>query len=393
MRTFLFLMFVTSLTGLNNKLSAQSKSYKTANEVLERLSDKINSLTNISYEYYRSINYFSENYHHETSASSYLDFNSGVNVIGFKYQFESDQYKMIYNGAESFYLNKKDKTLKITNKPKLSDFSSLSFFVNSIVTLKNALPKIITDKEITKALTDTIISDKNHFLISLLVKNKSLNGLGTFIPVTLQRNFIYKIIIDKDTYLPVQVIQINNVEPKDYMLTSFSNFKLDNNKPPDNSWYYSSYANEFKPAIDKVINLIKPNSIAPDWQLPMFATSETLTLNELKGKVVLLEFWIKNCSYCIAAVPKLNSIAKKYVKNKNFEIVGVNPHDTKEDINNFYVKNKPNFKTVYDEGKVTTEYGVSGFPTVVLINKKGKVLYSGNFDQQVLEPLIKSALR
>jgi thiol-disulfide isomerase/thioredoxin len=254
------------------------------------------------------------------------------------------------------------------------------------------LPKIIADKEIIKALSDTIISDKNHFLVSLVVKNKSLNGLGTFIPVTLQRNFIYEIIIDKDTYLPVQVIQTNNVEPKDYMLTNFSNYKLDNN-PSDNSWYYSTYSNDFKPASEKGINLIKSNSMAPDWQLPLFATSGTLTLNELKGKVVLLEFWIKNCSYCIAAVPKLNSIAEKYNKNKKFEIVGVNANDTKEDVNNFNSRNKPTFKTVSDKGKVTIAYGVNSFPTVVLIDKKGKVLYSGNFDQKVLEPLIKCALR
>ena len=393
MRTLLLIVLLASLAGFNSKLSSQGMSYKTANEVLEVVSAKLSSLSNISYEYYRSINYFSENYRHETSASSYLEFSSDINITGVKYQFEGDQFKMIYNGAESFYLSKKDKTMRITNKPKLSNFSSISFFVNSIVTLKNALPGIISDKEIIKALSDTIISNKSHFLVRLIVKNKSLDGLGTFIPVTLQRNFIYKIIIDKDTWLPVQIIQTNNVEPKDYMLTSFANFKLSDNKPPDNSWYYSSYANEFKPATEKVVNLIKPDSFAPDWKLPLFATSDSLTLNGLKGKVILLEFWIKNCSYCIATVPKLNSIAKKYVKNKNFEIVGVNPDDTKEDISNFYVKNQPHFKTVYDEGKVTTEYGVTGFPTVVLIDKKGKVLYSGDFDQQVLESLIKNALR
>jgi len=380
MRTLLFTILLTSLTVFNNKLSSQTKEYMTANEILKTLSAKLNSPSNISYDYYRSINYFSENYHNETSGTTYLDFISNDSILRFKYQLENDQSKMIYNGAESFYLNKKEKTIKITNKPKLSDFSSLSFFVNSIITLKNALPEIIGDKEITKALSDTIISDKNYFLVTLLVKNKSLNGLGTFTPVTLKRNYIYKIIIDKDTYLPMQVIQTNNVEPKDYVLTSFANFKLDNNKPSDNSWYYSSYANEFNPSTEKVVNLIKTNSIAPDWKLPLFATSGTLSLKELKGKVILLEFWIKNCSYCIAAVPKLNSITKKFDTNKDFEIVAVNANDTKKDISNFYVKNKPSFKSVSDKGKLTTEYGISGFPTVVLIDKKGKVIYSGTFD-------------
>lgn len=313
-------------------------------------------------------------------------------LIGFKYQLENDQYKMIYNSAESFYLNKKEKTVKVIDKPKLSDFSSLSFFVNSIVTLKKSLPEIITDKEILKNVTDTSISGKNFYLLSFVLQDKLLNGLGTFAAVTLKRNFIYKVVVDKETYLPLHVIQTNNIEPKDFMLTSFSNFKINSYDPLENSWYYSTYINEYKPPSEKIVSLIKQNALAPNWHLPLYASNQLLNLNELKGKVVLLEFWIKNCGYCIAAVPKLNSIAEKY-KKKKFQVVGINAHDTKEDVDNFYQKNKPNFKSVYDKGKVTNDYGVGAFPTVVLLNKNGVVLYSGSFDQQIIENLIKAALK
>lgn len=132
--------------------------------------------------------------------------------------------------------------------------------------------------------------------------------------------------------------------------------------------------------LEKVINLIKPNSLAPEWQLPLDMGNNIVKLCQLKGKVVLLEFWIKNCGHCIEAVADLNSIAKKY-KNKKFEVLGVNAHDTKEDISNFYEKNKPNFKTVYDEEVVVSEYGVYSFPTIILLGKNGKVLYSGEFDK------------
>jgi thioredoxin-related protein len=72
-------------------------------------------------------------------------------------------------------------------------------------------------------------------------------------------------------------------------------------------------------------------------------------------------------------------------KTKKFQIIGINTHDTKEDINNFYQRTNPNFKTAFDNMKVTHDYGVQAFPTVVLIDKKGVVLYSGNHDQEQLD--------
>jgi len=141
----------------------QRKSNENANEVLQNLLHKLNSYESSSYNYYRSINYFSENYHNETSGTTFLDFKSSDTTLGFRYQLENEQYKMVYNGAESFSLNKKNKTIKINYKPKLSDFASLSFFVNSIVTLKKALPVIIADNELVKTLADTTISNKRYY--------------------------------------------------------------------------------------------------------------------------------------------------------------------------------------------------------------------------------------
>jgi thiol-disulfide isomerase/thioredoxin len=117
----------------------------------------------------------------------------------------------------------------------------------------------------------------------------------------------------------------------------------------------------------------------------------SFVLRRLKGKVVLLEFWIKNCGYCVGAVPELNALAAKYNKQQ-FQIVGINSHDTKEDIANFYQRTKPVFKTVLDNKRVTTGYGVQAFPTVVLIDQKGVVLYSGDFDAGRIDQLIKDSL-
>ena len=83
---------------------------------------------------------------------------------------------------------------------------------------------------------------------------------------------------------------------------------------------------------------------------------------------------------------------RKY-KAEKFQVIGINTHDTREDINNFYQRNNPNFKTAFDNMNVTHDYGVQAFPTFVLIDKKGIILYSGDYDQEKLGKLIKNALK
>ncbi|MEJ7822821.1 MAG: hypothetical protein WKF85_10895 [Chitinophagaceae bacterium] len=95
-------------------------------------------------------------------------------------------------------------------------------------------------------------------------KNKSI--LGTFTATTIKRNFLYKIVIEKESFLPLQVIQTNNVELNDYLLTTFSNIATNTNTLPELSWYYSTYTSDYKPASEKTISLIKKNTIAPVWQ-------------------------------------------------------------------------------------------------------------------------------
>lgn len=392
MRLFLIFTIFIWTTSFNSSPAYQLKFNITANEILQKLSDKLNSSRIISYNYFLSINYFSEDYHNETSGTTFLDYNSNDTVLGFKYQLEDKQYKMVFNGTENFNLNKKNKTIKINYRPKLNDFASLSFFLNSIVTLKKSLPDLIAEKDLGKSLLDTTIDNKSFYLVSFILQNKTIDALGAFTATTIKRNFLYKVVIDKESFLPFQVIQTNNAEPKDYLLTSFSNITTNTNSLSELSWYYSTYANDYKPVSEKTVSLIKKNTIAPDWQLPYFTTSDSLSLDNLKGKVVVLDFWIRNCGYCIAAVPELNTLIKKY-RNKNFQVVGINAHDTKEEIKGFYQRNNPSFRTVYDNGLITDKYGVDRFPTLVLIDKKGIVIYSGNYDQVLFDKLVQNALK
>lgn len=61
---------------------------------------------------------------------------------------------------------------------------------------------------------------------------------------------------------------------------------------------------------------------APEWKDIQWIQGGPLTLKDLRGKVVLLRFWLTGCPYCIATAPALNEFHEKY-HDKGFVVVGL----------------------------------------------------------------------
>lgn len=134
--------------------------------------------------------------------------------------------------------------------------------------------------------------------------------------------------------------------------------------------------------------IIKTGDRAPNWELTNYTSNTKETLAQHKGKLILLEFWIKNCGYCIEAVDKLNALNNDY-RNKDFKLLAINTEDNRNNIGVFLAKHPINYTVVYgNDPLINKSYGIAGFPQVVLIAKNGKVLYSGNFDNIILKKLI-----
>jgi thiol-disulfide isomerase/thioredoxin len=362
-----------------------------ANELLAKVLRKLESAGTLQYNYLLEINYFSENYSSGVTGTAYLDFSANVPVIGFRYQLEDENSKFVYNGTESFFLDKGRKTMRVTPKPSLNDFTGLTPVYNSLVTLRKALPSVIVDNDIQKSISDTSYAKQDFHLVKLVLDKRTIERLGGFSELTTKRKITYDIIIDKSSLMPVQIIQGNSVN-NDFVRSVFSNVSTNAVPPSELSWFYSSYTADFAVSHKKTLEPLAKNTLAPDWQLPMLANNEAMRLSQLKGKVVLLEFWTKNCGHCILAVPKLNALADRF-KRKDFAVLGVNLYDSQQDVESFYQKNRPNYKTVLEGGKVAEEYGIGSYPMVVLLDKQGKVLYTGGLDEQEIVKYVQQALK
>lgn len=96
-----------------------------------------------------------------------------------------------------------------------------------------------------------------------------------------------------------------------------------------------------------------------------------------KNSTQSYRFFIRG--YCIAAAPKLNEINEKY-KGKDFKLVAINASDTKDIIQKFEKNNQTRFEILYGGEETANSYGIDGFPMIVLIDKSGKVIYSGVFN-------------
>lgn len=98
-------------------------------------------------------------------------------------------------------------------------------------------------------------------------------------------------------------------------------------------------------------------------------------LSELKGKVVVLDFWATWCGPCVQLMPHVVEMNAKY-KDKDVAIYGVNCGETPEKIKAFLEKKGFDLNILLDSDNATQKrFGISGIPTTIVVGKDGKVRF------------------
>ena len=104
-------------------------------------------------------------------------------------------------------------------------------------------------------------------------------------------------------------------------------------------------------------------------------SGKNIKLSELRGQVVLINYWASWCGPCRQEMPELNKLYSKY-KKLGFTILGVNVEENNTEALKIIKHDKISFPILFDsENKVSKLYDVIGMPTTIVVGRNGNMRY------------------
>lgn len=126
-----------------------------------------------------------------------------------------------------------------------------------------------------------------------------------------------------------------------------------------------------------------------DWKIGKVLFGEKLTKTEMKGKVVVIENWGVNCPPCIASLPHLAELDKKF-RDKGLRIIGAESQgSSKEQIKPLIEKAKVEY-TIVDEAEGPIE--VTAIPRIFVFDREGKLVFDGSPSGAPFEEAVTKAI-
>ena len=143
------------------------------------------------------------------------------------------------------------------------------------------------------------------------------------------------------------------------------------------AWYFSKEAElpvNVAPAEFKMIDKMEKEGM-PEWSLPKL-DGQMVKNTDLKGKIVILNFWASWCNPCVEEFPSMLKLVEHF--KGEVVVLAVSTDDEQKDIETFtkaFGLPKPNFEVLWDKDKkIRDMHMVEKIPESFLVNKDGKLI-------------------
>lgn len=382
-RPFIYLAFIFTSLNTNAQVS-----------VFQNTIDKLESYKNFSYQYvYKQKEVFSDTL---IINQKYVLLKVPEDKeIGYffrrelKYGGAKVPVVALYNGKNLISLYPGDSTYNIGKIQAMTFSQSLLGELNWMKTFLKKNPSKIVQSN------DTSFNSINSYHLILNTKDTIINKDHLYTRIHL--------FIDKVTGLPVgrftrsRTADLGKEVTNYYTEESYFNYKIDQ----DNiSVAYFAIPKGFHPPKEKTKEqtaLLLPGSLAPDWTLYNTDGKKT-SLSQMRGKIVLLDFFFIGCVPCMNTLAPLDKLHEKY-KNKNFVILSISDRDSKKLVTAFKKFQLIKNQMYPDGGDVAKLYHITGAPTIYFIDKEGKIGnvimgYSDDFEEKataIIDDLLKKS--
>nr|WP_320117851.1 TlpA disulfide reductase family protein [uncultured Marinifilum sp.] len=137
-------------------------------------------------------------------------------------------------------------------------------------------------------------------------------------------------------------------------------------------------------------SLLKKGDQVPDFTISTI-NGKKIAISELKGKVVLINFFATWCGPCMKELPEVEKQLYPKFKNENFAMISIGREHTKAELLNWNKKKDFSFPIAADpKREVYAKFASQYIPRNFIVDKKGKIIWQGvGFSQKELDQMIK----
>lgn len=114
-------------------------------------------------------------------------------------------------------------------------------------------------------------------------------------------------------------------------------------------------------------------ALAPDFSVTTLAGNK-ISINNLAGKTIVLNFWFTTCMPCRTEMPELNDLTEKYKNDPKVLFLAVT-FDSDERVKAFLAGHAFSYNIAAGQRTIVKQYGITAFPTNMIIDKTGHIAF------------------